>query len=110
MMTRRGLAVGGPALLFASARSDAQEPGRFFIIYFRWNSAVLAQSMQRRVLEAARAARHHGSARIEVIGHADTSMSDTESIDISERMAKVVAEELVKRGVAAGAIVVRGMG
>jgi hypothetical protein len=33
MITRRSLAIGG-----ASARSYAQEPGRFFLIYFRWNS------------------------------------------------------------------------
>jgi OmpA-OmpF porin, OOP family len=110
MMTRRGLAIGGPALLFASARSDAREPGRSFVIYFRWNSAVLQPSMQRRVLEAARATRHYGSAHIEVIGYTDTSMSDSESMDISDRMAKVVADELVRRGVAADAIVVRGMG
>ena len=110
MMTRRSIAVVGPALLLSSARSNAQEPNRFFLIYFRWNSASLAPSMQRRVIEAARAARYHGSAHIEVIGHTDTSMSDTESMDISVRMAKVVADELVKQGVAANSIVVRGMG
>ena len=49
MITRRSLAIGGLAPLLASARSYAQESGRFFLIYFRWNSAVLQPKMQRRV-------------------------------------------------------------
>jgi len=56
MMTRRSLAIGGVAPFLAHARSYAQEPGRSFLIYFRWNSTVLQPNMQRRILEAARAA------------------------------------------------------
>ena len=99
MMTRRSLAIGVLALLLASARSYAQGPGRLFLIYFRWNSAVLQPSMQRRILEAARVAQYHRAARVEVTGYTDTSMSDSESMDISLRTARVVADELVKQGV-----------
>ena len=110
MMTRRSVAVGGLVLLLASARSFAQEPGRFFLIYFRWNSSVLQPKMQRRVLEAAKAAQYHRAARIEVIGYTDTSSSDDKSMDISVRTAKVVADELVKHGVAPDTLVISGMG
>ena len=110
MMTRRSLAIGVLALLLASARSYAQGPGRLFLIYFRWNSAVLQPSMQRRILEAARVAQYHRAARVEVTGYTDTSMSDSESMDISLCTARVVADELVKQGVKANSIVISGMG
>ena len=110
MMTRRSLAIGGLALFLAHARSSAQEPGRSFLIYFRWNSTVLQPNMQRRILEAARAAQYHRAARIEVTGYTDTSMSDDESMDISMRMAEVVADGLIKQGLKANSIVVSGMG
>jgi OOP family OmpA-OmpF porin len=110
MMTRRSLAIGGLGLLLAHARSYAQEPARFFLIYFRWNSTVLQPTMQRRILEAARAAQYHRAARIEVTGYTDTSMSYEESMDISSRMAEVVADELIKQGLKANSIFVSGMG
>ena len=66
--------------------------------------------MQQRILEAARTAQHYRAVRIEVAGYTDTSMSDAESMDISMRTAKVVANELVKHGAKANAIVVSGMG
>jgi outer membrane protein OmpA-like peptidoglycan-associated protein len=37
-------------------------------------------------------------------------MSDDESMDISSRMADVVADELIKQGLKADSIVVSGMG
>jgi OmpA-OmpF porin, OOP family len=93
-----------------SARSHAQEPARFFLIYFRWNSTILRPNMLRRILEAARAAQHHRTARVEVAGYTDTSMSDDDSMNISLRMAEVVADELIKQGVKANVIAVSAMG
>jgi OOP family OmpA-OmpF porin len=112
MDTRRGLALKGAALLgiVVSGRSEAQEHARSFLIYFRWNSAVLQPVMRKRVVEAARSARHHGSSRIEVTGYTDTSMTDAESKEISIRMAHTVSDELTKHGIARDIIVVRGMG
>jgi OOP family OmpA-OmpF porin len=112
METRRGLALKGAALLgmVVSRRSAAQEHVRSFLIYFRWNSAVLKPAMQKRVLEAARSATHHRSSRIEVTGYTDTSMADAESNEISTRMAYAVADELTKHGITRDIIVVRGMG
>jgi OmpA-OmpF porin, OOP family len=66
--------------------------------------------MQRRVLEAARAAQYRRAARIEVTGYTDTSLSDEKSMDISLRMAEAVADELVKQGVKANSLVVSAMG
>lgn len=112
METRRGLALKAAALLgmLVSRRSEAQEHARSFLIYFRWDSAVLKPVMQKRVLEAARSARHHRSGRIEVTGYADTSMTDAASNEISIRMAHAVSDELTKHGITRDIIVVRGMG
>ena len=112
MMTRRGLAIGGSALLLSwlSERSEGQERNKRFLVYFRWRSVALRPNMEKLVFEAAQSAKYHKSALIEVTGYTDLSMSDAESRDISARMAKAVADELVKHGVAPGAIVVRAMG
>jgi outer membrane protein OmpA-like peptidoglycan-associated protein len=66
--------------------------------------------MQKLVREAAQTAKHYNSTRIEVTGHTDTSMSDTESADISIRMAKAVAHELTRHGLAEDTVVIRGLG
>ncbi len=112
MLTRRKIALQVSALLTTcmSVRSEAQELGRFYRIYFRWNSAVLRPNMHKLVVEAAQYAKDHKSLHIEVTGHADTSMSDAESRDISIRMAQAVAEELVRQGVARDRLIVKGMG
>jgi OmpA-OmpF porin, OOP family len=85
-------------------------PSRYFLIYFRWNSSVLRPNMQKLVREAAQAAKHYNSTRIEVTGYTDTSMSDAESADISIRMAKAVANELTRHGLEEDRIVIRGLG
>jgi outer membrane protein OmpA-like peptidoglycan-associated protein len=112
MLTRRMIAVQVSALLTAclSARSEAQEHGRFYRIYFRWNSAEVRPNMQKVVFEAAQYAKYYGSSRIEVTGYTDTSMSDAESLDISIRMAQAVADELMKHGVGRDILIVQGMG
>ena len=66
--------------------------------------------MQKLVRQAAQTAKYYKSARIEVTGHADTSLSDNESTSISIHMAKAVANELTQHGVPAETIVIRGMG
>ena len=106
MQTRRGF-IGGAALL-AGLPCEAQE--RVYVVYFRWNSAVLRSTMAPRVAAAARTARLSQSERVEVTGYTDTSLSDAESLDMSNRMAKAVANELMWLGVPAEAIVLRGLG
>lgn len=107
MQSRRGFI--GVALAGLCQRARAQEPERF-VIYFRWNSAVLRPVMEPLVLAAAQSAKLRRSHRVEVTGYTDTSLSDDESRDISYRMAQVVADTLLRHGVAGETIVSRGLG
>lgn len=106
MQTRRSFI--GIALAGLCQPSEAQE--RLFIIYFRWNSAALRNTMEQRVRAAAQSAKSSHSQRVEVTGYTDTSLSDAESLDISNRMAQAVADELVRHGVAGDTLIVRGLG
>jgi outer membrane protein OmpA-like peptidoglycan-associated protein len=112
MLTRRKILVQVSAFLMACLplNGQAQERGRSYRIYFRWNSAVLRPSMQKLVFQAAQYATYYNSSRIAIIGYTDTSMSDAESMDISIRMAQSVADELVKHGVARDILIVQGKG
>jgi len=97
--------IGGVALLIGLV-CVAQE--RVHVIYFRWNSPILLPSMEQRVLTAAQTAKL--ARRVEVTGYTDTSLSDAESVDISDRMAKAVVAELIRHGVPREVIVSRGLG
>lgn len=81
-----------------------------FLVFFDWNSAEPSGRAKQLIAEAANFALRNHSKRVEVDAFTDTSMSSERSADLSDRMAKAVAGELVNRGVPASAIFYKGFG
>jgi OOP family OmpA-OmpF porin len=84
----------------------AEIPGSSFVA----NGDALTPAGRAKVAEAARTLAAHPAARIEVAGHTDATGTDADNQRRSEREARAVAIELVRNGVAAGRLTVRGYG
>lgn len=54
--------------------------------------------------------RTHAGGRVEVVGHTDPVGSDPFNLDLGRRRAEFVYRELIRRGVAAGSLIVRSEG
>lgn len=93
----------------AAKRPPATKAQQYFV-YFHSGEAVLTDQARRWVAQAAAAATSATYARISVIGHTDTALPPRESLDLSVRMARTVAEELVSRGVSKETIQSAGRG
>jgi OmpA family len=90
--------------------SSAQtEPGQF-VVFFPTDEATLSPDAARVVDEAAAEYQRAGAAQITVTGHTDTVGSAAYNLELSERRAEVVANELIRRGVPATDIVTVGRG
>jgi len=83
---------------------------REFVVYFEWDSTALSSEAQSVIAQAAQYAQSGRSARIVVVGHADTSGSASYNVGLSNRRARTVADALVARGVPGGALAVEGRG
>ena len=102
------------AVAHAQSTTDAERaleeaPGSY-LVFFPLNKAELSADDRRIVAEAAEEFRTTGSARIEVTGHTDTSGSADYNLQLSQRRAQMVADELEQHNVPAGEIVVVGRG
>ena len=73
---------------------------REFIVYFPFDQYILTPDAQNVVAQAAQYSASGNFARVVVVGHADSSGSQTYNVGLSERRAKAVADALVQRGVA----------
>jgi hypothetical protein len=89
--------------------SAQTEPGQF-VVFFPTDVATLSPDAARVVDEAAAAYQETGVAEITVTGHTDTVGSAAYNLELSERRAEVVADELIRRGVPATDIVTVGRG
>jgi len=87
----------------------AAEPGTF-LVFFETNQASLTPDGARVVAEAAEAYRETGAARVVVTGHTDTTGSAAYNLELSERRADLVANELISQGVPATEITTVGRG
>jgi hypothetical protein len=85
------------------------EPGTFFV-FFPTNQATLDAEGVRVVTEAAEAYQATGLAQITVTGHTDTVGAAAYNLELSQRRAEMVADELIRRGVPATDIVTIGRG
>jgi OmpA family len=85
------------------------EPGRF-LVYFDTDEATLGPGATQVVADAAQSFLETGAAQIEVIGHTDTTGSAEHNLELSERRADTVADELIRQGVPATAIATIGRG
>jgi hypothetical protein len=89
--------------------STQTEPGTF-LIFFVTDQATLTPDGARVVAEAAEAYQETGAARIVVTGHSDTTGSAAHNLELSQRRAELVANELIRRGVPATDIATVGRG
>lgn len=87
----------------------APEP-REFLVFFRFNNASLTPAALATVQQAATAATQLGTANIRIVGHADRAGSPAYNKALSMRRAQAVRAAMVKEGVMASAITLRGVG
>lgn len=83
---------------------------REYIVFFGFNKSNLTADAQKVVTEAAAAATQMNADQIAVIGHADTVGSPKYNMELSERRAQTVRDELVRLGVTADKITTSGRG
>ena len=89
--------------------SAQTEPGQF-VVFFATDQATLSPDAIRVIDDAAAAYQQTGTAQIVVTGHTDTVGSAAYNLQLSERRAEVVANELIRRDVPATDIVTVGRG
>ncbi|MDE2007194.1 MAG: OmpA family protein [Rhodospirillales bacterium] len=99
-----------PAATPAPVAAPAPAPARSYLVFFDWDSAALTARARAIVAEAADASRHVQVTRIMVNGYTDASGGAAYNRALSERRAHAVGAELVRDGVAAKAIAIRGFG
>ena len=88
----------------------APAEARSFLVFFDWDRAQLTDRARQVVAQAADSSRKVRTTRIEVNGYTDNSGAPGYNKVLSLRRAEVVAGELVKDGVAKGAIHIEGFG
>jgi outer membrane protein OmpA-like peptidoglycan-associated protein len=81
-----------------------------FIVFFGFNKSNLTPEAARVVSDAAAAAKEYGSASIMVVGHTDTSGSDSYNMALSMRRAQAVKDGLASNGVPASMVSTSGRG
>jgi outer membrane protein OmpA-like peptidoglycan-associated protein len=92
-----------------SATPGEIEPGTF-VVFFDTNRATLTPADVQVVAQAAEAYRQTGTAQVVVTGHTDTTGSAAYNLELSERRATMVADELIRQGVPATDITTVGRG
>ena len=106
------LAIAPAAMAQTGNGADApikEAPGKF-LVFFPWNKAALTDADKAIVAQAAQEFRSSGSARIDVTGFTDTSGSPAYNLRLSERRARMVADELERLGIPPADLVVVGRG
>jgi hypothetical protein len=93
----------------AIAQPEVESPGRY-LVTFALDQATLTEQNREVIAQAAEYYRQGGTPQVTVTGYADTSGSAAHNLELSERRAEVVAEELVREGVPATDIVTIGRG
>jgi outer membrane protein OmpA-like peptidoglycan-associated protein len=91
------------------AQPEVQGGGQY-VVNFGFDQATLTEQDRRVIAQAAEDYRRTGSARVTVTGYTDTSGSASYNLELSQRRAEVVANELEANGVPATNIVTVGRG
>jgi OOP family OmpA-OmpF porin len=81
-----------------------------FLVFFDWDSANLTAAARDTITTAVNAIRAGGNARIEVVGHTDTSGTPQYNQRLGQQRADAVRAEMTRQGVAANAITTRSAG
>ena len=108
------LVLAGPAAHAQSgaeaiAPPEVESPGRY-LVTFALDQATLTEPNRQVIAQAAEYYRQGGTPQVTVTGYTDTSGSADHNLELSERRAEVVADELVREGVPATDIVTIGRG
>jgi len=94
----------------APAVVPAPAAARSYLVFFDWDRATLTDRARQIIREAANSATRVQYTRIVVNGHTDISGTPRYNMGLSLRRAQAVAGELVRDGVPASAIAIRGFG
>lgn len=110
----------GVAILALAPMAHAQTSGQVaqpqvqgggqYVVNFGLDQSTLTEADRQVIAQAAEDYRRTGSARITVTGYTDTSGSASHNLELSQRRAEVVANELEANGVPATNIVTVGRG
>jgi hypothetical protein len=93
----------------AIAQPGEEAPGRY-LVTFHLDQATLTEQNRQVIAQAAEYYRQGGTPQVTVTGYTDTSGSAAYNLELSQRRAEVVADELVRNGVPATDIVTIGRG
>jgi outer membrane protein OmpA-like peptidoglycan-associated protein len=85
-------------------------PARTYLVFFDWDRADLTTRARQIVAQAAQAATHATTTRIDVRGYTDLSGTATYNQALSLRRARSVQAELVRDGIARDEITIHGYG
>lgn len=91
------------------AQPEVQGGGQYLVTFGLDQTTLTAQD-RRVIAQAAEDFRETGSSRVTVTGYTDTSGSPSYNLELSQRRAEVVADELERNGVPATDIVTIGRG
>ena len=93
----------------AIAQPAMEGPGRY-LVTFGLDQATLTEQNRQVIAQAAEYYQQGGTPQVTVTGYTDTSGSADHNLELSERRAEVVADQLVRDGVPATDIVTIGRG
>jgi hypothetical protein len=93
----------------AMAQPGMESPGRY-LVTFGLDQATLTEQNRRVIAQAAEDYRQGGRPTVTVGGYTDTSGSAEHNLELSQRRAEVVADELLREGVPGTDIVTLGRG
>lgn len=111
----RFLILGASALALLAPAAHAQQtsngvapsqqvaPGEF-VVFFPFDSSQLNADARRVIADAAESYRQTGQASVTLTGHTDTVGSSSYNLELSQRRAEAVQNELVRLGVPFGSI------
>ena len=103
------------AFATSTAAAPAPVPARSYLVFFDWNQYALTSRARQIVLEAAHATSYVHTTRINVNGYTDSSAApgpagQKYNYALSVKRARSVEAELIRNGVPASEIVIRGYG
>ena len=99
-----------PAATPIAAATPPVQAARTYLVFFDWDRSDLTERTRQIIAEAASAASHVQATRIEVNGYTDRSGTPVYNQALSLRRARSVQAELVRDGVPAAGIAIRGYG
>ncbi len=104
-----------PPVVKTLAAAPAPVPARSYLVFFDWNQYALTSRARQIVVEAAHATSYVHTTRINVNGYTDSSAApgpagQKYNYALSVKRAKSVEAELIRNGVPASEIVIRGYG